>query len=160
MSVLVWPDEFGFNLDEARNIIGALDNFGLREGNLVLELAEGEFVENVVSDQVSEAVARAFWATFLLPSRDNWETIPEGHNMKDIYPWKCGRRLSIVTRPILGMDVDGLEKAVIAPTILRRGFAYVFDGAFNGSLDQEFFNTPKMRNDWWGAASEGHTFNA
>lgn len=127
---------------------------------MVLELTEGEFVENVVSGQVSEAVARAFWSTFLLPSRDNWETIPDGYHKKDIYPWKYGRRLSIVTRPILGMDVDGFEKAVIAPTILRRGFAYVFDGAFNGSLYQDFFKTPKMRNDWWGVASEGHTFNA
>ncbi|WP_170565953.1 hypothetical protein [Ruegeria atlantica] len=156
----IWANEFGFNLDEARYIIEALEDFGLREGSLVLELTEGEFVDNVVSDQVSEAVARAFWTTFLLPSRDNWETIPEGHNIKDIYPWKYGRRLSIVTRPILGMDVDGLEKAVVAPTILRRGFAYVFDGAFNGTLDQDFFNSPKMRNDWWGVASEGHTFNA
>lgn len=156
----IWTDEFGFNLDEARNIIGALEDIGLSEGSLVLELTEGEFVENVVSGQVSEAVARAFWSTFLLPSRDNWETIPDGYHKKDIYPWKYGRRLSIVTRPILGMDVDGFEKAVIAPTILRRGFAYVFDGAFNGSLYQDFFKTPKMRNDWWGVASEGHTFNA
>jgi len=156
----IWTDEFGFNLDEARNIIGALEDIGLSEGSLVLELTEGEFVENVVSGQVSEAVARAFWSTFLLLSRDNWETVPDGYHIKDIYPWKYGRRLSIVTRPILGMDVDGFEKAVIAPTILRRGFAYVFDGAFNGSLDQDFFKTPKMRNDWWGVASEGHTFNA
>ncbi|MEP4992240.1 MAG: hypothetical protein ABJV68_31780 [Paracoccaceae bacterium] len=53
-----------------------------------------------------------------------------------------------------------MEKAVIAPTVLRRGFVYVFDGTFNGTLDQDFFNTPNMRNDWWGVASEGHTFNA
>lgn len=156
----IWTDEFGFNLDEARSIIGALEDIGLSEGSLILELTEGEFVENVISGQVSEAVARAFWSTFLLPSRENWETIPEGHNIKDIYPWKYGRRLSIVTRPILGMDAGNLEKAVIAPTILRRGFAYVVDGAFNGSLDQDFFTTSKMRNDWWGRASEGHTFNS
>ncbi|NLG83252.1 MAG: hypothetical protein GX493_01295 [Firmicutes bacterium] len=47
-----------------------------------------------------------------------------------------------------------------APGALRRGFAYVFDGAYNGRFEQYFFRSKEMRDIWWNKANEGHTFNA
>ncbi|XKE44909.1 hypothetical protein LG302_16250 [Halomonas organivorans] len=34
----------------------------------------------------------------------------------------------------------------------------MFDGAYFGKLEQDFFQTSEMRNDWWGTANEGHQF--
>lgn len=49
---------------------------------------------------------------------------------------------------------------LVSPTLVRSGFFYVLSGARAGTLDQEFFTSPEMRDAWWGQANEGHTFNA
>ncbi len=79
--------------------------------------------------------------------------------MEEIYPWRFGRRLSFVTRPILEIDTSDNPSLIVSPGSLRKGFAYLVDGTFRGRFKQTFFKTEKMRNEWWGKASEGHSFN-
>ena len=107
-----------------------------------------------------EDTARRFLDQFSLSTRPRWDKPPKGFNRKDIYPWRFGRRLSFPTRPILKIDDSDDPLLIIAPGALRKGFAYVFGGAYNGRLEQAFFRTNEMRNVWWGKVREGHTFNA
>jgi hypothetical protein len=86
--------------------------------------------------------------------------LPEGFNIKDIYPWRYGRRLSFATRPILKVDDADDPRLIIAPGALKKGFVYVLEGAYCGRLEQTFFRTKEMRDVWLGKAREGHTFNA
>lgn len=155
----IWHTEMGFTIDDAKGILGALDEYGVERQQAVFDLREAEFFKLAFESGISDDEARAFLDRFTLSTREKWDVPPEGVSIREIYPWKFGRRLSMVTRPILRLDVTDDPLLILGPNLLRRGFAYVLDGAFNGRLGQGFFDTAEMRNDWLGRAHEGHTFN-
>ena len=157
----VWTNEMGFNPDEARNIIGALEDKGVRDHTAIFEISQSEYYSLVCSNSlVSEAAAAKFLNQFSLKTRAQWDKPPEGFVLKDIYPWRFGRRLSFRTRPILKTDDSDDPLLTIAPGALRTGFVYVFSGAHSGQFEQSFFHTKEMKNTWWGKAREGHSFNS
>jgi hypothetical protein len=156
----IWRIEMGFDLDEARRIIDALEDTGIKDNSAILTISQSEYLSLVCSDSVLEDTARRFLDQFSLSARAQWDKPPEGFSPKDIYPWRFGRRLSFVSRPILRVDDGDDPLLIIAPGALRKGFAYVVDGAYNGRFEQTFFRTKEMRDVWWGKAREGHTFNA
>ena len=156
----LWATEMGFDLDQARHIIGSLENIAVEKQAPILELRRSEFIQATVGYTVDQNAAAAFLEQFCLASRPKWDRVPKGFDIKDIYPWRFGRRLSFVVRPIVQLDDVDDPLLLVPPYSLRKGFAYLFDGTYSGSLDQTFFQTPEMRNDWWGAANEGHQFAA
>lgn len=156
----IWKIEMGFELDEARHIIDALEHKGIKEHTAIFEITQSEYIQLVCSESVSEGAAARFLSQFTLTTRPQWKKPPKGFAAKDIYPWRFGRRLSFVTRPILQVDDSDDPLLLIAPAALRKGFAYVFDHTYRGRLEQSFFQTKEMRDIWWGKASEGHSFNA
>jgi hypothetical protein len=156
----IWKIEMGFDLNEAGNIIGALENKGIEDHIAIFTIKQSAYLTLVCSDKVPKDAARKFLDQFSLSTRRRWDMLPKGFNGKDIYPWRFGRRLSYVTRPILKVDDSDDPLLIIAPAALGKGFAYVFDGAHSGRLEQAFFRTKEMRDAWWGKAREGHTFNA
>ena len=154
-----WKKEMGFDLDEACNIIGALEAKGIADHKAIFTITQSEYLLNVCSNDVPEDNARKFLDKFTLSTRRRWKKPPIGFDVDDIEPWRFGRRLSFVARPILKVDVSDDPLLVIAPSALRKGFIYVLDGAYRGRLKQSFFQSEEMRDTWWGKASEGHSFN-
>jgi len=154
----IWKKEMGFDIDEALNIIEALETKGIKDHAAIFEIMQSEYFSIVCSDSVPQAVAARFLAQFTLSTRPCWDTPPKGYASKDIYPWRFGRRLSLVARPILIVDSIDDPLLIVAPNALRKAFAYVLGGAYSGRLDQSFFQSDEMRNTWWGKASEGHSF--
>lgn len=155
-----WKVEMGFSLDEARNIIDALENKGVEDHTAIFTITESTYLALACSDKVPENAARRFLDQFSLVTRLRWNKPPKNFERKDIYPWRFGRRLSFVTRPILKVVDSDDSLLIIAPGALRKGFTYVFDGAYSGRFEQAFFRSKEMRDTWWGKAREGHTFNA
>ena len=110
--------------------------------------------------KISTNKAQKFLDRFSLSPREAWSNPGIDFLLKDIYPWRYGRRLSFALRPILRLDNSVNPDLLVAPASLRSGFAYFVDGTYSGRLDQSFYSTPEMRDLWWGKASEGHTFNS
>ena len=156
----IWKSEMGFTIDEGRNIIDALVDKGVEDHTAIFTIKQSGYISLVRSDKVSENAATRFLEQFSLVTRQNWDKPPKGFQRKDVYPWRLDRRLSFVTRPILKVDDSDDPLLIIAPGGLQTGFFYVFDGAYTGRLDQSFFHSHAMRDNWWGKAREGHTFNA
>ncbi|NTU74094.1 hypothetical protein HGB07_08190 [Candidatus Roizmanbacteria bacterium] len=156
----IWNIEMGFDLDNARNIIDILEDRGIKDHTALYTLKRSEYLAMVCSHNVSENSAIRFLEQFSLVTRQKWDQPPKGFCRKDLYPWRFGRRLSFITRPILQLDNSDDPLFIIPPGALRKGLGYVFDGAYRGVLDQAFFRTKEMKNIWWGKAHEGHTFNA
>ena len=95
----IWKNEMGFDLDEARYIIDALENKGIADHIAIFEITQSEYFQLVCSDLVPEKAATRFLSQFTLTTRPQWEKLPEGFTLKDIYPWRFGRRLSFMNTP-------------------------------------------------------------
>jgi len=156
----IWKIEMGFDFDEGRNIIGALEDRGIADKSAIFTLKRSEFFALVSSDKVSSQAALNFLDQFSLVTRERWDKPPKPFSLKDIYPWRLGRRLSLVTRPIIQLDDNEDPELLIAPSLLGKGYGYVVQCTYDGTLDQSFYKTPEMRDSWWGKASEGHTFSS
>jgi hypothetical protein len=156
----VWKTEMGFDLDEARHIIDALENEGIKNTSAILKIRKSIYMSLAYSARVPEDSAIRFLDQFTLSARPHWDKPPEGFGPKDIYPWRFGRRLSYLSRPILRVYDGDDPLLIIAPGALRNGFAYVVGGSYHGRLDRAFFSTKEMKDVWLGKAREGYTFNA
>ena len=154
----VWNEEMGFDVDEGRRILERLEDEGIVRGNAILVIRKREYFEIVCADGIERRSAESFLDRFSLRTRKKWDSVPNGFKKNDLYPWRFGRRLSYLTRPILQLTSDCNPLLIIAPHNLKLGFAYILDGTKSGRLDQSFFRTKRMRDGYWGKASEGHTF--
>ena len=154
-----WKAEMKFDLNEGDRIVGALEQRGIEEGVPILEIPKTEYFRVVASAGVSERAAKNFLDRFGLCTRSDWRTPPKGFTRRNLYPWRFGRDLSFVARPILVADDADDALLIIAPAALRDGFIHVVSGAHSGRLDRTFFRTREMKNGWLGRAREGHSFN-
>jgi hypothetical protein len=154
-----WTEETGCDIDSARDIIGALDDAGTDAMAPVLSLRRSAVVALGAERGVDQAKVLAFLDQFTLMQRPRWEDVPLGFSRRELYPWRLGRRLSAMTRPILEIESGPDPLLLVAPGSLQRGFTYVVDQTFFGRLRPDFFKSHLMRNVWLGTAGEGHTFN-
>lgn len=156
----IWQEEMGFNIDQGRSIIQALEDYFIRQKQVVASIRESQYYSIVCLEGIPREVATSFLEQFVLRTRRKWDKVCNKFDLEDIFPWKFGRQLSFALRPILAFDSKEDPTLLVAPHALREGFIYLLDGTMNGRLKQKFYTTSKMRNEWWGKASEGHTFNS
>lgn len=156
----IWKEEMGFDIDQARAIIQELEDHLIRKNLAVIAMPESELYSIACANGISKEIVSSFLTQFVLRTRNKWDKVPEEFDLEDIFPWKFGRRLSFVLRPILAFDSKPDPTLLVAPHALREGFIYLLDSTMNGRLKQKFYRTLKMRNEWWGKASEGHSYNS
>ncbi|MBA1296424.1 hypothetical protein G7025_23980 [Pseudomonas lurida] len=154
-----WKKEMGFTIDDGRKMLDVLENDGIVKQEAVLMMTKSQLL-NLLGSAADQPAALHFLDRFALVTRDSWSTPPSGFKGRDILPWRFGRRLSVVSRPIVQLDLNDDPTYLVLPSLVRRGFFNVLRGAHAGTIDQDFFTTPEMRDAWWGKANEGHTFNA
>ena len=155
-----WKKEMGVDIDEARQIIGSLEDYGVDHHQAIYNIRKSEYLNIVCSNQINDEIAINFLESFTLRTRKHWHVPPDDYDIDDIEPWRYGRRLSLVSSPILMVENCKDPRLIISPGSLRESFAYILDGSYKGRLKQTFFKTKAMRDTWWGKASEGHSFNA
>lgn len=154
-----WNAEMGFEIDQGRRLVDLLEGTAIQQRIPIVTMTRSELM-TLLSTVADPQTTEHFVDRFSLLPRRKWEELPTGFKVREILPWRFGRRLSLVSRPLLQLDEAADPRFLIVPRLVRSGFLYVFRGAYDGTLDQEFFVSTQMRDSWWGQANEGHTFNA
>jgi hypothetical protein len=152
-----WSQEFGFSIDEARELIDALEDFAINKEIPIISFQESDFYHIGEEVGISKSSIQNFIISLSSVERDGWTKPPKGFKVSDILPWRFRRRLSLISRPIIQYENKDL---VIAPGMLRASFGYLLRCCYEGEFDKEFFRTKEMRS-WVGSVSDkrGHEFN-
>ena len=151
--------EFGVTVGQYSRLVDDYLEEALRRGNAVLRIRKEELLMSLESAGARDP-RRTFNALVLRP-REKWDEMnPEDGDMRDWYPWRFGRRLSILRRPIVQVGDSGDSDVLILPTLLELTMVYLLQ-SLEGYLPVELFDSAAMRG-WIGDAvnRRGHAFNA
>lgn len=156
--VHAWKAEVGAPLEALFGLVHWLFDEALRDGREVFELTAGDLVAVLGRKGVPEGAARAAVAYFTLPPRARWDRAPSGYEARDWYPWRYGRRLSLLARPLVA--VSG-EELLVSPALFDLSLRYLVASVLDATLPPEFFRSPEMRS-FVGQRGEaaGRTFEA
>ena len=151
--------EFGVTVGQYSGFVDLWLEEALRRRSAFLRIRTAELLGSM--ETVGARDPRRTFDALVLKPRRNWdETDPEDADMRDWYPWRYGRRLSILRRPIIQVTNGGDADVLILPTLLELTMVYLLQNV-EGYLPVQLFDSAAMR-EWIGEAvnRRGHAFNA
>ncbi|MBT3037840.1 MAG: hypothetical protein KME37_02760 [Candidatus Thiodiazotropha sp. (ex Codakia orbicularis)] len=153
-----WQEEYGFPIDEGRNILDIIDDIGIAERKAVYKTDRQSLIGLAEKESISADTLQMFLKTMVLKGRSRWQDVPEYYGENDIRPWKFKRRLSLISKPIIEITEN---EYMVAPSLVRKGFLYLVRNCHDASFEENHFFNKKMRS-WVGKERNriGHQFNA
>lgn len=160
--VSAWHEEFGFDLEAQRPVIDCLENLGITESKALLAMRRSELIEVVQAQtELNMEKAAIILDGWTLSPRAGWKHIPEGYKDADRQPWRFGRRLSVLRRPIIQIDKESDPILILASGLLRDSFSYVVGNYYRGAFPQWQITSRGMKK-WTGTIfdEDGRKFSA
>lgn len=144
--------EYGLALGTFLDAMVALETVAISQQAPICQLDRADARAHMGSHGVPPADAEHFLAALMLPRRRRWnEFPPAGFSQQDWYPWRYGRRLSALARPLIPVAEDS-SRIAFSISLLQQAGEHLVDRSFNGQLPESFFKSPEMRS-WIGAAN-------
>jgi len=152
--------EFGMNPDEAMEGFGELMDLAIECDSVVVETTLGKLRKRLISERgLAPDICNAFFKTFGLFHRLEWDQPPAGFIKKDLSPWRFNRRLSLTVRPLLIFGGRDEDKVIYGVGSFFQGVGHLIQRTENGQLPPEFFTTGRMK-EYVGSVNDerGHAF--
>ncbi|MEN9873278.1 MAG: hypothetical protein RL186_175, partial [Pseudomonadota bacterium] len=137
-----WRAEFGNSLLTWRLTIDAIENLCFEKQVPWLILPRANLL-----DYLERSVKGATTVVQQLESipRPDWRQVPSGFNDGDRQLWRFRRRLSVARRPLLRLGNEETSDILVAPGIVREGFATTVRNLFDGNYDQSRLESKAMQ---------------
>ena len=137
--------EFGLTPEQAGQAMGELIELAILQEDLVVETTVAQVKQRLIeSCGYSQSDCDNFLRSFGLVRRQNWEQPPQGCTERDIRPWRYGRKLSAVVRPLFIFGEQNDDTIFYSVSMLRAGFIYLVGKIREGQLSKEFFTSREM----------------
>jgi hypothetical protein len=143
-------------LDAFRRFLDAVEDWGIKRGQAVGTIRRSA-LEALADDPGPGA---KIVAAFSLFPRSAWRVLPDGYDDKDIAAWRFRRRLSALRRPLLILSGADDPEVLLAPWLLREGFAYTVGNYFYGSLSDRHLGRAMQRYAGHARRRDGMAFNS
>src|SRR5690606_20643176 len=117
-----WQEQFGASIEAMRALINLLNDLGIARHQAIYRVKRSELLAEASSREVLASEATASIDALLFKPRDSWRTPPEGFELRDIFPWRFRRRLSILRRPLIQLDDLPDPTILVAPGAVEDAF--------------------------------------
>ena len=146
-----WEEETGGTFDEMRKFLDILEDNVLKTGRAIVSIKKSQLL-GFFSDEsaVSPLAAGRIVENLTLASRPLWRTVPDGFNEKDRFPWRFRRRLSVLRKPLIQIDLQDDPTFILVPGFVREAVVYMLGNYHRGDFPRWQLK-PKMRS-WAGSS--------
>jgi hypothetical protein len=144
--IAAFEAEFGLSIDAVRGVREVLENLAYERRKCVCIARRDEILSYCKRSGFATAeLVEVFLGRFALWPREAWDKTPEGFNKRDWYPWRFGRRLSLVARPLVRLENEDNPRYVISPGLLGMGFAYTVARYYEAEVEVSECKSTSMR---------------
>lgn len=131
-----FEQEFGFSVDDLRGLRETIEDMAVEKKLCVFVSSKSEILQacqnkGFVSSEIGERVIEAF----SLCPRSSWDKTPKGFQPVDWYPWRFGRQLSLIRRPIVRLNNSTDPKYVISPGLIGQATLLTVRRYWEADLD-------------------------
>jgi hypothetical protein len=153
--------EFGVTIDQLIAIPNRLGHLALRERKLILELDNSSFRTFLMNEcSLDEKATELYLKRFSLASRGGWDMELGNCQVKDVWPWRFRRQLSLLMRPLVLLSDSTGERWLVYPPLVASSAAYIIGNIGEAAFPTEHFRTEPMRAFCGDQANrQGHKFN-
>jgi hypothetical protein len=146
-----WEEETGGTFDEMRKFLDILEDNVLKTGRAIVSIKKSQLL-GFFSDEsaVSPLAAGRIVENLTLASRPLWRTVPDGFDEKDRFPWRFRRRLSVLRKPLIQIDLQDDPTFILVPGLVREAVVYMLGNYHRGDFPLWQLK-PKMRS-WAGSS--------
>jgi hypothetical protein len=141
-----FEDEFGFSIDTLRLVRETFEDLAIEKESCVFVSSKSELLDHsrkteLTTVENTEKVLNAF----CLWPRTKWDDAPKGFKKADLYPWRFGRQLSLVRRPLIQLDNTPNPQYVISPGLFGISIALTISRYFEAEIDATQCKSASMK---------------
>lgn len=160
--IAAWEHEFGFTIEHLLALEGVLLEKALATKGRVQSITTEELCAALEKKNLPGPAIKQIVELLILTPRRSWASPPPGFQLRDIEPWRFGRRLSLLRRPLVQVDDNRFPETKIcyAAGFVHDSFAFTVGSAYAGTMHEKSFTSSDMRR-WIGAVNNknGTEFN-
>ena len=139
--------EFDLSVDALRGVREALENLAVEKKKCVFVASKEEIINYCnKSNLTTSETTRIVLNRFSLWPRESWDTTPKGFKQKDWYPWRFGRRLSLIALPLVQLEEGENPRYIVSPGLVGVGIAYTLSKYYEAQVEISECHTKEMRN--------------
>lgn len=137
--------EYGLSVDDFTACVVALEDLAVERRAPVVSLKAKAMRSYLLEKGIQKRGVDAWLAEFVLRPRGEWETPSEGFGWKHIAPWRFGRRLSVMARPLIAEEGGRNPTISYSVAQLEGSARNLINRIAAGHLPEGYFRSAPMK---------------